>query len=524
MVRTKRKRSRHIFALLTAGLTLAAWVVPAAGVTTLEGYSSLMSELRSSGGGDPSWGLDNPQLYAEFRLKSSPWQDIDSFLKVSAESNRWMDDLKDTKFFFREAHLRFHASKFETHLFAGQDRFWLNEPLLQIVDSGQVKHDDYGPRAQGIRLDFWDTYGFSGAAFMSERSDYVSSGWSELSAAEQGYYPGSTVGDTISSSTDDYRGFRMNKKVLSDRVQLGSTYARKDFNETAYVGRSGNFDETVAFDAELALGDIAPVIGQFGRVTWASEYGRTTSGHLSDDEDPGVNGFKTELRDIRVGPMQFLGAWETYGKDFYNQGLAHGDRQNLNGYTQYYAEGHYRVPTKAINLKGWIRHAEPEDPLVTSHAQSVGNIDEWGSEAYIEFLNGFTGKTEYKVYEDNNGIWPNLFFELTGENKLVKLRTQFRIRDIDSDYEVTAYGFEANVNLSDLWKFYARVMNVDEATESRQTAFAQIRYLGWNSAEFFVEFGNPDQSNDLVNDGDFVSHGANSITEQVFKAFVRIYY
>ncbi len=113
---------------------------------------------------------------------------------------------------------------------------------------------------------------------------------------------------------------------------------------------------------------------------------------------------------------------------------------------------------------------------------------------------------------------------MTGENKLVKLRTQFRIKDIDSDYELTAYGFEANVNLSDSWKFYARVMNVDEQTESRQTAFAQIRYLGWQGAEFFVEFGNPDQSNDIVNDGDFVSHDSGATTDKVFKAFVRIYY
>ncbi len=206
----------------------------------------------------------------------------------------------------------------------------------------------------------------------------------------------------------------------------------------------------VAFDAELALGDLLPPLTRFGRVTWASEYGRTTSGHLWDDDDPGVNGFKTELRDIQSRADRASSArGRTYGKNFYNQGLAHGDRQNLNGYTQYYVEGHYRVPTKAVNLKGWIRHAEPKDPLVTSHAQSVGIIDEWGTEAYIEFVNGFTGKTEYKVYEDNNGTWPNLFFEVTGENRLVKLRTQFRIRDIDTDYEVTAYGFEANVNLSD---------------------------------------------------------------------------
>jgi hypothetical protein len=511
------------------GLLLASWVAPAAAVTSLEGYSSIMTEWRNSGGGDPSWGLNNPQLYAELRLKSSPWQNIDSFLKVSAESNRRTDqldnrDVKETKFFFREAHVRFRANRFETHLFSGQDRFWLNEPLLQIVDTGQVKHDDWGPRAQGIRLDFWDTYGFSGAAFISERSDYTSAGWGELSSAEQGYSPGSTVGDTLTGSTDDYRGFRINKRMWRDQINLGSTYARKDYNESAFEPNPSGFDETIAFDAELALGDIVPALTQFGRVTWVSEYGYTMSGHLRDDVDPGVHGFKTELRDIRVGPTRFLGSWETYGKDFYNQGLAHGDRRNLNDYTQYYLEGHYRVPTKAVNLKGWIRHAEPDDPNSTSHASSIGTTDEWGSEAYIEFLNGFTGKTEYKVYKDNNGTWPNLFFELIGENRVVKLRTQFRIKDIDTVYELTAYGFEANVNISDLWKFYARVLNVDEESESRQTAFAQIRYLGWNSAEFFVEFGNPDHSNDLVNDGDFATHGSSNITEQVFKAFVRIYY
>ncbi|MBN2564573.1 MAG: hypothetical protein JXB46_02565 [Candidatus Eisenbacteria bacterium] len=525
MSRARTNRCLRLPTLLVAALVVACWAGQVPAVTTLEGYSSLMGELRSSGGGDPTWDLSNPQLYAELRLKSSPWRDVDSFLKVSAESNRWIDDMKDTKFFFREAHVRFHAKRFETHLFSGQDRFWLNEPLLQIVDSNVVKQDDYGPRAQGIRADFWDVYGVTGAGFYSERSDYASTDWSKLSAAERGYFPGMAAGDTVTSSTDDYRGFRLTKGLAKDKVVLGTTYARKDYSGTAYVAHRSEFDETMAVDSEFALGSLLPFMERLGRVTLASELGVTTSGHQWDNPaGEEVTGFKTELRDLRVGPLSFLGSWETYGEEFYNQGLASGDRQNLNDYTQYYAEGHYRFPTKAINLKYWRRHAEPEHENSTSYARSIGTIDEWGGEAYTEFLNGFTGKTEYKVYEDRNGIWPNLFSELTGENRLVKLRAQFRIKDINTPYEVTAYGFEANVNISDLWKFYARVMNVDEATESRQTAFAQLRYLGWESAEFFVEFGNPDQSNDLVNDGDFVTHGSSAVTEQVFKAFVRIYY
>ncbi len=506
-----------IVAACVAAIVILA--IPAKAVTTLEGYSDLMFKLTSGRGGDPTWQLNNPRLYAEFRLKSSPWTDIDTFLKVSAESDRWAEDVKETRVFVNEAHMRFCGSRVEAHLFTGQDRFWLNEPLLAIVDQGEVKHDDWGVRAQGIRLDFWDVFGFHGAAFYSERSDYVSMGFSEM-PDELEYYPEATEADSMSSSTDDYRGLRLNRRFLGDRGLLGTTYARRDFNDTPFHGSSGGYSEVIALDSELALGEIIPFFTRFGRVTWATEYGRNTSGWVDDSDESGLAGFKTEIRDIRAGPIRFLASYGDYGERFYADRLAHWDRRNLNGYTKYYAEAHYRVSRKAINFKYWTFKEEPKDYSTSEY----GVRQEWGTEAYVEFVNGFTGKAEYKVHENKDGVWPNLFFEITGENRLVKLRTQFRMRDIDTVYEVSAYGFEANVNLSDDWKFYARVMNVSECTESRQTAFAQIRYLGWSGGEFFVEYGNPDHSNELVNDGDFVSHGSDAIIEKVFKAFVRIYY
>jgi hypothetical protein len=522
-------RCWHVRAVapLLAVAAVALFASLACGVTTLEGYSSLTSELRSDGGGDPSWQLKDPQLYAEFRLKTSPWRDTDAFLKLAAESNRTEDDLKDPKFFFKEAHMRFRAERVEAHLFSGQNRFWLNEPLLDIINQDMVKQDDWGPRAQGVRLDFWDVYGFHGAAFYSERSDYFSSAFSELSDEEQGFFPDNTDADTLSSSTDDYRGLRLNRTVLEDKVYAGATYGRKDFTrygEGYFHGRKQDFDEAVAFDVELALGKIFDPLSRFGRVTLVSEYGRNTSGWQWELDNVRPHGFKTELRDVRIGAVRVIGSYENYGTNFYNDGLAAGDRRDLNDYSKYYLEGNYRVPRKAVNLKGWIWRAKPEHPGSTSFSESVGTQNEWGSEAYVEFVNGFTGKAEYKVYQDGNGTWPNLFFEVTGENRLVKLRTQFRIKDIDSDYELTAYGFEANVNLGQDWQFYSRVMNVDEPTESRQTAFALLRYMGWESAEFFLEFGNTDQSNDLVNDGDFVTHDSGATTDKVFKAFLRIYY
>jgi len=498
-------------------------------VTTLEGYSSFMTELRSSGGGDPTWQFSNPQLYAELRVKTSPWKNIDSFLKMAGESNRWYGtpQAKDTRVFFKEAHVHFRAERVEAYIFSGQNRFWLNEPLLEIVNQDVVKQDSYGPRAQGVRVDFWNVYGVYGAAFLSEKNDYQSKLFEQIPTSEQQYYPGYTPGDTVMLSTDDYRAFRLNRSFAENRALVGATYARKDYTRYdlgMYHSRTEDFDEVIATDAEFALGEIVPPLSRFGRMTLVTEVGRNTSGWLWSTENPAPSAFKTELRETKVGPLKFVGAYETYGEDFYRSGLASGDKQNLNDYRVMYGEARYRVPTKAVNLRGWRRHAEPKHPGLTSYSNTVGTADEWGTGAYIEFVNGFTGTVEYKLYEDRNGTWPNLFCEVTGENKLVKLRTQFRIKDIDSPFEVTAYGFEANVNLSDSWKFYSRVMNVDEKTQSRQTAFAQLRYLGWQGGEFFVEFGNPDQSNDIVNDNDFVGHDMTATTEKVFKAFVRIYY
>ena len=481
MIRQRRHRVAGPVVFL-AGVLLMALAPPAPAITTLEGYSDLMTELRSGTGGDPSWQLEDPRLYAELRLKTSPWNDIDTFIKLAAESDRWVEDEKATEMLLKEGHIRFRGSNVEAYLFTRQDRFWLNEPLLSILDQGRVKDDSYGPRAQGVRVDFWDTYGFQGAAFYSDTSyDY------------------------------DYRGARVSRFLARDRIVLGGTYARCDYDD---------FDEVVAVDAELALGELIPSFRQFGRVTWATEFGRNTSQDGRHPSDDGRIGIKTEVRDLRVGPMRVLISYANIGEQFYTEELPGDDQKNLNGYTRYYTEMHYRVPTKAVNLKTW---AYREEPKAGPDAEE-GTREEWGTEAYIEFVNGFAGKAEYKVHENRDGTWPNALFEVTGENRLVKLRTQFRMKDIGSDYELSAYGFEANVNLSEDWKFYARVMNVDELTESRQTVFAQIRYLGWSGAEFFVEYGNPDHSNDLVNDGDFVNHDSGTTTDKVFKAFVRIYY
>ena len=118
-----RRPSTTSLLLLAAALTVAVCALPARAQTTLEGYSSFVAETRNSGGGDPTWELSNPQLYAELSLRSTPLTDLDAFLKMWSESNRWVGladtDVKETLLFLREGSVGYRWSNLEGLLFFG---------------------------------------------------------------------------------------------------------------------------------------------------------------------------------------------------------------------------------------------------------------------------------------------------------------------------------------------------------------------------------------------------------------------
>jgi len=482
-------------------LTLVVTSSVSFAVTRLEGYTEVYTLVN---GDSRVWHLENPQLLSELRLITSPYPNIEAFLKFQAYSNRWQGATWENLFFLREAHLKYRGNRIETYLFTGQDRFWFSEPLLNIVSNDVVKDDDWGPRAQGIRLDFWDMWGFSGSAFYSERS-------TGYRRPEDICAPYEDCFEARDQSMDDYRAIRIKRSFVKDRLIIGGTYARKDFGQA-----EREYDEVVALDFEAALGEIFKSLSRLGRVSLITEAGRNISGWLGDRNPCG---WKAELRDIWIGPFSMIASYYNYDDDFYTLGLARGDIWDDNDYYGHYIQIDYRVPMKAINLKGWRYRNKPHK--LTSERQP---FEETGGEIYIEFVHGFKGRVEYKRHVNKDGVWPNLIFEVSGENNLAKIKTQFRIKDIGTDYQIRIYGFEANANITEKWKFYTRLMSVEEKTESRETVFAQLRYTGWQSAEFFMEFGDWGQSNDLVNTEWFISHENNQTTRRQFKTFLRLYY
>jgi hypothetical protein len=472
------------------------------GATSLEGYTEFFGEVN---GESRRWRFSTPQYLAELRFMSTPWSNTEMYLKTQAYSNRWDNDTWENFLMVREAHLKFRSSRIESYLFFGQDRFWLGEPLLNIVSNDIIKDDDYGPKAQGIRVDFWDLWGITGSGFFSDKSTtYPATYWPEFPAGPD-YARGGIV------SSDDYRGFRIKRSFLGSKSLLGATYARKEYGSSR-----DDFDETFAVDVEANFGDIIGALKPFGLVTLIGEAGKNVSVWTGDD-DP--MGWKLELRGVGYKGLSFIGNVYDYDNKFYTVGLARGDHLENNGHGGHYLQLDYRVPLKEINLKVWRYRYKPHDDTIDPRPREENGIQAW-----IRFVRNFTGLVEYKRHINKDGSWPNLFFMIQGENRLVRIRAQYRIKDLDTRYEINAYGFEANANLTERWKLYTRILTVDEKTEARETVFAQIQYTGWSSADFFVEFGDGGASWDLANSDDFVNNDSNQVTTRVFKAFMRLYY
>ncbi|MFH0778827.1 MAG: hypothetical protein V2A71_09375 [Candidatus Eisenbacteria bacterium] len=471
-------------ALLFVAWALLCLLAPAStyAVSSLEGYYETQTELN---GQDRSWGVSNPRHYFELRLRTTPWPDVEGFLRLSAESSRWKNYKIYNLAFGHEGHVRMKWPNAEAVLFSQQNRFWFSEPLLEIVNPDRVKDDDWGPRAQGVRLDVWGLKKVTGVAWYSQKRN-----------------------------GEDAVALRLTRPLLRNRVVLGTTAANHNFGTGVR-----SYDRVVAADVEFAMGEILPPLSRFGRVTWVTEAGRNVSGWVDDMRNPLINGFKTEIRDFSVGDFYNIASYQYYETDFYT-GLS--NRESDDDYKGYYVETNYRVPTKAINLKASrydyeaFRRKDSRDELWRK-TQNLGEI-------YVEFVRGFTAKAEYRRYRDNNGAYPNFFFEVAGENRLARIRTQLRVKDISTEYQLEAYGFEMSVNVTDKWKFYSRVMNVNVPIQSRQTVFLQLRYLGWNNGEAFVEFGNPWHSDYLVNDDDFVQWSGNTGIERYVKLFLKLTY
>lgn len=499
---------------------------PVGAATILQGYYNVWS---SGDRADHNWHFREPSHYAELKFLSNLSPDIESFvrLRVNAENDYLYYgtipgtnpaqnfDIEDyhSPLVVAEGHIRFRATHTETFLFSRQNRFWINdEPLFGLVNDWKVKNDSYGPQAQGIRFDFWDSP-FIGLGNFGGTFIYSDNG---------GTYNYNQGAGDIRDGDDSLIG-RIRDHAWGDRIQAGVMVLRKDWTDTgaenahALLGKMYNrvYEADLAFfphelvDTGLHVGPI-----DLEQSRWTVEYSQSRSPEHEILYDVGTDHndlFGAEIRDIHIGNLILHGWYNNAGqnyRDFMSGRFDDDRRYNL---VNKHAEGIFFVPRKAITAK--VTYDKEHLRVPDDTGFGLRPAETWYGELYIEFIKGFKAKVAYKRWHGVdtsaavNGFatYPDLFSELSVENFLAKIRLQFRLHDFNTFRESSAYGFDMNVNITDHVKGYLRMLNARDSVESRQTAFAQLKYELGPGAEFYFQYGDPGQSDNIVYNDGFVN-------------------
>jgi hypothetical protein len=495
------------WSILAAALAVAA-AVPAGASSRLEGYYSIWTAADRN---DGIWRLGMPSHYAELKFLNNAGQNVESFLRMRVNAN-FDDGLTPFVEYYAppwisaEGHIKFRTPRSETILFSRQNHFWINdEPLFNLVNDGKIKNDNWGPQSQGVRFEFWDRAvpwlgNWGGVATYSDDGGT--------------YNYGQGDGD-IRDGVDSWI-LRLRHRSWDDRIVGGLMFLRKDWTDTGAPdarSRLGLMYNAV-YEADLAFFPRDLVTGglrlgplDLEQSRWTVEY--VTSRVPYQERYSGLGRannhlFGAEVRDIRIGDVILHGWHFDAGENFRDYLSSRWDDERRYNRIITHAEGIWFVPRKAVTAK--VSYDKERLRVPDEIGFGLRPAESWYSELYVEFINGFKGRVAYKRWHgfdadsDVNAFatYPDLFAELSVENFLAKIRLQVRLHDYGTFRESTAYGFDMNVNITERVKGYLRMLDAVDSVESRQTVFAQLRYdLGFG-AEFYFEYGDPGQSDNLV--------------------------
>jgi hypothetical protein len=537
------KRFTWIFIALafTCCLVSAFRATGAHALSKFEGFYEAQLSLQRTGEQwqfGPYLGEGMPQHYFELKHLSFPFTDLESFFKLRAQSNydefqtAVPHEYKTPPFLAAEGHLKLRQQKWESFIFYRQNRSWLHdEPLLNLIDEDKLKNDNWGPQSSGIRADFWDVklwkvHGLGGTLIYFD--DGGTYNWTD------------DPSNAIADGTDNLI-FRLRKNSFDNRLEIGASYLRKDWTNTSIARefRAKSFNDVISADIAFYPREIIETGLRLGplnleNASFITEYAYSRDPFNTETIDVRSKkhqyAIATEVREIYLSHLIIHGWYNYFGENFRSYLSRRFDEDRQFNRKQYHVEGILLMPKKAITIT--VAYDFHKKIFIDEEGGNFRPTHNLYTEAYVEFIKGFKGKIAYNRWHgfDASGevfdffTYPNLFAELSVENSVAKVRIQGRIRDFSTFREVFAYAYDMEFNATGKLKGYLRIMNVNEKTEARSTAFAQVRYdIGWG-AEFFVEYGDPNQSNDMVNTDWFVNEGANNRIEQRVKMFLKIYF
>ena len=430
------------------------------------------------------WNMWNPNYYLETRMYGSPIKDSDFYIKFYADKD--YERSENPLAVFSEGHIGFRSNTdkggFSSVLFSRESKhYWADGSMLGIVNTGSVNNDGNG---QGARFDLW--HSFKGSM------TYVFSDFSQ-------------------GEGDDIHLIRYRQSLFKNKINTGLFLQRKYYSS----GYELDYNQVVANDLKISLGryyftsEVA-----ISEVPSDSIITELSSKYKKLDPIKSNIAFKTELRGLRMGNPR-LGYW------FINPGLfSYGDTyRNYMGDNQsnrygYWINSYYLVPQRAITF---VLNYSQYSKII---ADTTANLEETFdlttnlySEMYIEFVNGFKGKVAFTKKDENwQGVLYkhyDFFTELSVENRLAKLLTQFKIKDYGEIWEKQIAGVELSVNLADKWRVFTRGLIINDRVGSRYSFFTELQYRTGGNAELYLQYG-PSYWGQygLVNDDGFVSSGS----------------
>ncbi len=477
-----------LFRVLLAAALLGA-AVPASAFTRLEGEYTFLVDVRKQDR-RYEWDFDSNNddtvNLTSFRLFSQPFSGVEAFTKFEAEWNTGSNNTPRPVLQYREGHLHFRkdwgGKGYDAYLFSRQDRFWVDNHLIQIVQGGPSND---GGNAQGARVDTW----FAGPTNLT----LIASDFSSQSNPSTGSLPDRPV------PTDDAYVGRLRREFMGGKLRTGVTWNRKN---TRRAGAEKVDTEVLGTDFRYTLGgvDVSLEYAEGRQITAGTPYPgydlRLSKLRLNNPSTglPADAAIRGEIRSIRVGNYRtgYLNLAPSFwylGPQYRNQ-LGDGN----NDESGYYLNTWYLVPGRAITLtNNFLSY--------TKRVNQNRHVTEFYSEAYVEFVNGFTGKFFYRkrttrdwlidANETLEQVTDNddVFGEMTVENRLAWLRLQFRIRDLSTLFQKELGSFETSVNISSTLKVYNRFTFGNDPARVRKGLFSELQYRPRHNLELFLAYG-----------------------------------
>ena len=531
-------------AALAFGIAVVTSPLAAHAATTLNGEYSLMMELRKNFRAYPwEWDSNITSTPARFWIVSTPAPGTEIFFKAAADWRHNDNQTDRPDFQYDQAHIKLRREGkrgFEAMMFSREDRFWTYSYLIPFVNG---RGD-----AQGIRLDAWGLAGTEVTVIAADQSnqldpnDAINNVYRSLlfpKGVGNPHYPLDPIApvDSLLAQrrlrTDDNYVARVRRNFLKDGpLKLGLTLNRSEtWTGRDSVSVAGRWNSVLGIDsryhftkgpkfmrnADLAIeyGQSTPATGNVNNPQ-LTFFKKATPIRLSDRSVAQAEFKSIKLGTARVGYLNVTPGWWMRGPLYHNNIGGPGADE-----TGFIIQSYYLLPERAVTYSNQLL-------WYGKKVESRNKTREVYNELYIEFLNGFNGKTAYRhrdVFEQRgpyvvrtpHNSWTN---ELQVESKLAWLRFQCKLQDIGRPEAKQLFVIEERLNLTDRTKIYNRFALGNDPTILRKAIFTQLQYRPTSNMELFVQYG-PDDiggGSNPVEDGNLAGSGDQS---DVFKFILK---